>query len=353
MQKQTREAAQEEAPKAATMELEETTPGRILRWFKWGFGRAAYGAFLVALAGFWYQSIGANYDIFFNKYKDAPETWAYFDSFWYEMGKYVNSLERTVKGQYKVILLKEYTGNIPALQFPAENQNPWERLDYLKHIPIKDPAGNRFFVYLFSRQYETELAKLKQYYPNALFQEYLNPFGQFMFHAIIVSERDVIDSQGLTVKHTFGDEIIYEGKDNVINFEGNVQKYAFPVADTMEWEGLLYVPNTDAYTFYDRERTRRFYVEIAGLRVLEASEADMDGTTKSFDATRILGQGQFPVKIVRNHKAGTTDFSWKWDVIALPERPCSTEVLVSWERGRSRVLRRYLPRTAAAIDPRK
>lgn len=290
------------------------SPNRLLHARRWGWagGRLVYVAFAVGLVWYGAEATKINWQAYFEEYPSSFGTWDAFDTRWYQMALYLNDVEETIPGQYKAVLLQEFTGNIPAMQYPAKNQDPWEVINYTKHIPLKDIGNDKFVIFILMPHYETQMAQLREYYPNALFQPVRSRFNDVIFYAIWVSDEDVRQAQGLTETHFSQGQPIYRAENVQPGAGADLTLNEALRADTITWEGLLYIEQSNTYTFHlntDSPHT----LEIAGQTIIDnGPEAFADGQAQAITASRIMGQGMFPFTITLRPGPTSERFRLAW-----------------------------------------
>lgn len=275
-------------------------------------GAVVYAAFLLGVGGFWATSARANAHALFVEYPQKEAVYHYFDAFWYELADYLNSVERTIPGEYEVVLLQEFTGNIPALQYPADNQEPWRIIDFVRDIPLKLENPPPFTIFILRENYQPQVNKLLEYYPRAFVHREYNRFGTFVHYAIWVSDEDVRDGQGLRATYRSQGQVVQRQRNVTIDHRGDLFPMEYPIPDSITWEGLLSIDASDTYAF--RVTTDvPFTLIVADQPVLEARPEDFIGyDTRAFEADRVLGKGQYAVRLEAAPTAASTTLVWEW-----------------------------------------
>ncbi|MGD0879597.1 MAG: PA14 domain-containing protein [Anaerolineales bacterium] len=177
-----------------------------------------------------------NYDIYFNKQAQSPDSWAAFSTPETIAAKTMAKMGNTV--EYYV---SAYYYQTPTIQFLAPaitDYHDWQTYDAL---PVASD-GKKGIVFLVDGTQEAFFQQAKRYYPSATFKEFTAPNGVPVLYEVYLHPSDILASQGLAASYYHGTEwagqpFLVRTEKN-LNFdwqEGNPAPFPFSV----EWKGVL------------------------------------------------------------------------------------------------------------------
>ncbi len=219
--------------------------------------RAAMGRYLgwtalVPIVILCISLISHGYETYFVKMGNDPRNWREFDTEKTKVAEYVNSLNKSFNKKYKAILINEFHGGSPAINFVLKDRSLIEQLTTIKHIPIKEKTKVPY-IFVYDHTYLEVGRQLRSYYPDGLAEVHRDPWNKEMFYTFIVTPDQVEELFGLTGEYYLGNkalgEPLFVRRDDDFAFEWNADTMSLTTPFTVKWHGALYIPSDGEYSF--------------------------------------------------------------------------------------------------------
>ncbi|NIN67110.1 MAG: phospholipid carrier-dependent glycosyltransferase, partial [Anaerolineae bacterium] len=244
-------------------------------------------------------SCWSNFDTYFNQQASHESVYYDFDPVPTAAGEFVK-----VHGQDNLVLISQALTNHSDLKFIPYGI-PFADLDLNAHLPLRQEV-DADVIYVLELSHASLVPRLQSLYPGGDYVEHLDRYGRTMFYTYMVTQQQVMATQGLRAAYYQGRGLdqppALERVDRELDFSWD--EPPLPPPFSALWQGSLYVPAYGSHTFVV-EATGR-----ATLRVGAELELTVDGGRE--EKSIILPAGFHPIEVeaVQEREGGHLRVSW-------------------------------------------
>ncbi len=185
-----------------------------------------------------------NYNAYFNIQAKQPSVWMAHSAREAAVGEHIASLGE----RYGVYLAPAFNGH-SAIRLIAREPE-YTPLNVSQHLPLREDADGDV-VYILDPVSRRLKSVFRQYYPNGLWEEHRDPFGQLLFLTYTVTAAEVAGVRGLNGRYypneSWQEPASFERRDALLPFDWRDGDLSSPFS--VEWRGSLFVSRYGRYLF--------------------------------------------------------------------------------------------------------
>jgi 4-amino-4-deoxy-L-arabinose transferase-like glycosyltransferase len=283
----------------------------------------------------------ANYQVYFVRWAEAEPVWGGNFGRVTQVGQFIDYLG----DGHHVYLSDPFYGAL-SVEFTAYNAPEYERFDRIADLPARE-TGDRDVAYVLDVPYEQMVPLLRRYYPHGGLVKLADPYGRPAFIAYLVDREEVIGVQGLTGRYYAGEgwegEPLLERRDPSVSFDWGTEGTPVPAPFSVEWRGLLSIPEYGSYTL-GLESLDRAQLFLDEALLLESRGGYVEKGIS-------LAKGLHPIEVRAVERSGSGRVKLYWASEAGPRETIPPSMLYASSSSPTGLLGRYYEGTEWAGKP--